>query len=135
MNPATVLTTHALIAIGYAIPLLFAPYDFLWLYGATIDVDSAYLARLFGSALAAVSAITWMAREAPEGPALDAICAGLAIGCALGTVVSLHHQLVAPASGALGWTTVAIFAGLTAAYVALWFARSARSASPPLRAG
>ena len=102
MTPTSVLTTHALIAIGYAIPLLFAPDDFLWLYGAQTDPDASHLARLFGASLVAVSAITWLAREAPEGEALDAICFGLAVG-----------------------------GGLSVAHALLWLGRSARRAVPP----
>ncbi len=131
MTPTSVLTTHALIAIGYAIPLLFAPVDFLWLYGAETDLDERLLARLFGASLVAVSAITWLAREAPEGPALDAICFGLAIGSGLATLVSLIHQLTAPTAVLLGWTNVLVCGGLSAAYALLWLGRAARRAQPP----
>lgn len=130
MFPVSVLTTQSLLAVGFAIPLLFAPADFLWLYGATPGTDAIYLARLFGAGLLAVSAMTWMLREVPEGPTLDAICVGLGLGCAAGTVASLHHQLTALAAGTLGWTTVATFAGLTAAYLGLWLTRASRRAPP-----
>jgi len=131
MTPVPVLTTHALIAIGYAIPLLFAPGDFLWLYGAEPDLDARHLARLVGAGLVAVSAITWLAREAPEGPALDAICLGLALGSGLATLVCVVHQLGAPTAGPLGWSTVLLSAGLSAAYAMLWLGRAARRARPP----
>ncbi|RPH46020.1 MAG: hypothetical protein EHM87_03845 [Burkholderiales bacterium] len=135
MTPAPVLTTHALLAIGFAIPMLFAPDDFLWLYGASPDADGIYLARLFGAALVAISIVTWLAREAPEGLALDALCVGLSIGCAIGFVVSVHHQLTHPAAGPLGWTTVGVFAGLAAVYGALWLGREARRGAASLQAG
>jgi hypothetical protein len=135
MTPNTVLSTHSLIAIGYAIPLLCAPADFLWLYGVSVDVDATYLARLFGASLVAISATTWVAREAPEGAALDAICIGGSIGCGIGTLVSLHHQLVAPAIGPLGWTTVAVFAALSFSHGALWLQRAARRPPQTLQAG
>jgi hypothetical protein len=131
MMRTSVLTTHALIAIGYAIPLLFAPGDFLWLYGAEPDLDARWLARLFGASLVAVSAITWLAREAPEGPALDAICFGLAIGSGLATLVSLIHQLTAPTAALLGWTNVLVCGALAAAYALLWMGRAARRTQPP----
>jgi hypothetical protein len=136
MTPIPVLTTHALIAIGYAIPLLFAPADFLWLYGAEPDLDALHLARLLGAALVGVSAVTWLAREAPEGPALDAICFGLALGSGLATLISLGHQLLAPTAGLLGWSTILICAGLSGAYGMLWLGRAARRATlPPVTAG
>jgi hypothetical protein len=130
MKPTAVLTTHALIAIGYAIPLLFSPGDFLWLYGADTDLEARYLARLLGASLVAVSAITWLARDAPEGPALDAICFGLAIGSGLAVLVALIHQLTAPTAGALGWSTILICGALSAAYALLWLGRAARRAGP-----
>jgi hypothetical protein len=131
MTPISVMTTHALVAIGYAIPLLFAPDDFLWLYGAQADPDASHLARLLGTSLVAVSAITWLAREAPEGEALDAICFGLAIGGGLATLVSLVHQLTAPTAGLLGWTTVLACGGLSAAHALLWLGRATRRAAAP----
>lgn len=136
MTPTSVLTTHSLVAIGYAIPLLFGPDDFLWLYGATLDADARHLARLLSAALLAVSAITWQAREAPEGPALDAICVGLALGCALAALLCLVRQLVTPTAGLLGWTTVLICTCLTVAYARLWLHRAARrTAEPTVSAG
>ena len=135
MKPDSVLTTHSLISIGFAIPMLFEPEDFLWLYGANPDPDGLYIARLFGAARVAVSAITWLAREAPEGPALDAICAGLAIGCGLGLLVSVIHQLTSPTAGVLGWTTVIVFAGLSSVYASLWLNRATRRGKPVLQTG
>jgi hypothetical protein len=136
MMPTPVLTTHALLAIGYAIPLLFSPGDFLWLYGVDADLDSRHLARLFGASLVAVSTITWLAREAPEGLALDAICFGLALGSGLAFLVSLLHQLTAPTAGLLGWSTVVICGGLSSAYAMLWLGRAARrTAAPTVSAG
>lgn len=131
MTPTSVLTTHSLVAIGYAIPLLFGPDDFLWLYGAEVGTDAAYLARLLSAALVAVSVITWLAREAPEGPALDAICVGLALGSSLAALVALIHQLTSPTASPLGWTNVLICSSLTAAYALLWLRRAARRSPPP----
>ncbi|MFM1990660.1 MAG: hypothetical protein RJA99_3617 [Pseudomonadota bacterium] len=132
MSPVPVLTTQSLLAVGFAIPLLCSPADFLWLYGgATLDGDALYLARLVGAGLIAVSAITWLLREVPEGPTLDAICVGLGLGCAAGFAASIHHQLAEAASGPLGWTTVAVFGGLAIAYAALWLTRASRRTVPP----
>ena len=131
MSPQPVLATQSLLAVGFAIPLLCAPADFLWLYGATPDGDALYLARLFGAGLLAVSAIAWLLRDVAEGPTLDAICVGLGIGCAAGFVASLHHQLTAPAIGALGWTTVLAFAGLALAWAGLWLTRASRRPTAP----
>lgn len=132
MSPVPVLTTQSLLAVGFAIPLLCSPADFLWLYdGAILDGDALYLARLVGAGLLAVSAITWLLREVPEGPTLDAICVGLGLGCAAGLIASVHHQLVEPTSGPLGWTTVAVFAGLALAYAVLWLTRASRRTAPP----
>lgn len=134
MKPTSVLTTHSLVSIGYAIPLLFGPDDFLWLYGAEVGTDARYLARLLSAALLAVSAITWLAREAPEGPALDAICVGLALGSGLATLVTVIHQLTSPTATALGWTNVVICGGLTAAYALAWLQRAARRPAAPASA-
>lgn len=135
MSPKSVLSVHAPIAIGFAIPLAFAPTDFLWLYGADVDLLGRYLARLLAAALAATASIAWLAREAPEGAALDAICAGFAIGMGIALFASIHHQLTSPDVTALGWTTVITCAGLFAAYTGLWLGREGRRVPVTLQAG
>jgi hypothetical protein len=135
MTPRSVFSVHAPIAIGFAIPLLAAPEDFLWLYGLQADETGAYLSQLLGAALAAIAVITWLARDAEEGAALDALCGGFAIGCLFGTLAALYHQLTDPTVNALGWTTVAVYAGLFAAYAELWLGRAARRRPSELQAG
>jgi hypothetical protein len=131
MTPTSVLTTHSLVAIGYAIPLLFGPDDFLWLYGAEVGTDARSLARLLSAALVAVSVIAWLAREAPEGPALDAICVGLALGSGLAALVIVIHQLASPTATALGWTNALICGGLAGAHARVWLQRAERRRGPP----
>jgi hypothetical protein len=135
MTPGTVFSVHALIAIGLAIPLLAVPEDVLALYGMQPDAAARYMTRLVGASLVAIAALTWLAREAREGPALDALCGGLAIGNLAGLLVALLHQLTDPEINALGWSTVAIYACLFVAYAALWHGRAARSASAGVQDG
>lgn len=135
MSPNPVLTTHALVAIGYAIPLTFGPGDFLALYGAPADAFGLDVARLLGAALVALAAITWMAREAPESPALDAICGGLAIGTLAGLLTALYVQITSEWINALGWTTVLVQAGFFSAYTVLFATRGARREDGHLQAG
>jgi hypothetical protein len=134
MTPRTVLTLHALIAIGFAIPLIASPADFLWLYGLEADAVGVFLARLFGGSLVAFSGITWLARNEQEGGPIHAICGGMAAGMACGLFASLHFQLTSPSVTALGWTTVAIYLGLFVAYAVLFLGRSARRDSDRLQA-
>ncbi|HYF60966.1 MAG TPA: hypothetical protein VEA81_18615 [Burkholderiaceae bacterium] len=131
MLPGIVLVTHALIAIGFAIPLLLAPSDLLELYGADPGPTAIYLARLFGAALLAFATICWLARELPEGDALDSICAGFALSSTVALVVALHHQLTSETANAFGWSTVAICLGLSVAYAMLVIGRAARRGAPP----
>ncbi len=135
MPPHAVLTTHALIAIGFAIPLTLGPADFLALYGAPPEAVGLDLARMLGAVLVGFAAITWMAREAPEGPALDAICGGAAIGMLAGLVIALYVQLTSEWINALGWSTVLVHAGLFAAYTVLYATRGARRDDGRLQAG
>jgi hypothetical protein len=135
MHPGSVFLIQAPIAIGFAIPLVLVPADFLWLYGAQPDASTVLLARLVGAALAAFAAMGWLAREAPEGPAVDALCCGLAIASGVGLLAALYHQLTDARVSALGWSTVALLAGFFAAYAALWLGRAARRRQPGLQAG
>jgi hypothetical protein len=135
MQPGSVFSVHAPIAIGFAIPLVLVPADFLWLYGARPEASEVFLARLVGAALAAFAAMGWLAREAPEGPALDALCCGLAIASGIGLLAALRHQLTDPSINALGWSTVVLLAGFFTAYAALWLGRTGRRGHPDLQAG
>jgi hypothetical protein len=135
MSPNLVLTTHALISIGFAIPLILGPGDFLALYGAPPESVGLDLARLLGAALVSLAALTWLTRDAPEGAVLDAICGALAIGTLAGLVTALYVQLTSDWVNALGWTNVLVQAGLFAAYAALYATRDARRTGGRLQAG
>lgn len=135
MTPRSVLTIHALIAIGFAIPLLASPADFLWLYGLEPDAIGHFLARLFGSSLVAFSGIAWLARNEPASEPIHAICGGMAAGMGCGLFASLHFQLTSPSVNALGWTTVAIFFGLFVAYAVLFLGRTAQREPDRLQTG
>ena len=135
MSPSLVLTTHALISIGCAIPLILGPGDFLALYGAPDERFGHDLARILGGALVVQAAFTWLIRETPEGQILDAICAALAIGTFAGLATALYVQLTSDWVNALGWTHVLVNAGLFAAYVAAYATRGARRRNGHLQAG
>jgi hypothetical protein len=135
MSPNLVLTTHALISIGFAIPLILGPGDFLALYGAPPDAFGLDLARMLGAVLVALAALTWLTRDAPEGALLDAICGALAIGALAGLATVLYIQLTSEWINALGWTNVLAQAGLFAAYTALYSTRGARRPDRRLQAG
>jgi hypothetical protein len=134
MTTRSVLSIHALLAIGFAIPLLAMPAAFLSLYGTQPDATAVYMARLLGAAFVTFAAIAWLARDAKEGPATDALCGGFAAGMLAGMLVSLMHQLTDPTINALGWSTVAVYAGLFTAYAALWVGRADRRSQAPLSA-
>jgi hypothetical protein len=126
MTPRSVFSVHALIAAGFAIPLLVAPVGFLAMYGAKPDGLAVYLARLLGAAFTVFAVVTWLIRDAPEGRATDALCAAFAIGSLVGLLAALTHQLTDPSINAYGWSTVAVYAGLSVAYAVLWTGRADR---------
>jgi len=135
MTPRSVLTLHALIAIGFAIPLLASPADFLWLYGLAPDALGVFLARLFGGSMVAFAGITWLARNEPASGPVHAICGGMAAGMACGLFASLHFQLTSPTVNALGWTTVVVYLGLFVAYAVLFLGRKAQRDPDRLQTG
>jgi hypothetical protein len=116
------------IAGGYGIALLLATRPILDVYGITPNAEGTYMARWFGLGLLAMGLSTWLARDAADTAAGQALARALAVTYGIGVVLALWGTLSGPFN-ALGWIAVALNLLLGAGFA--WSQLRARAVSAP----
>ncbi len=105
-----VLRLHALVAIAYAIPLIFYPQLVLkLLYYGNINALSGELAKLFGAQLLLLSIVAWHASYSNDFKTRRYIILGLCIYTLSGFVITLIGQLNGTWAS-WGWTNIIEYA-------------------------
>jgi hypothetical protein len=107
MTRKRLFVLNGAIGAGYGIALLVATDPILDLYGITPNPEGAYMARWFGVDLLAIGLTTWLARDAADSAAGQAIARALAITYAIGVALALWGTLFGPFN-ALGWIAVGL---------------------------
>ena len=131
MKLSVLMVVNAIVAVVFGLGFVLAPGQAASLYSPEAGVPEVgavleLVAQLFGTALLAFAVLTWVARNAPDSEARQAILLALFVGDAVGFVVSLIAQLGGVVN-ALGWSTVAIYLLLAIGFG--YFRFMARSAS------
>ena len=108
MSLTTVFIFNAIAALGYAAGLLIIPATLNSWHGIATDPSSILMSRYFGVALLGIGLVTWLARDANESKARDALTLGLPISYIAGLVLSLQATLSGQMS-ALGWLPVVVY--------------------------
>lgn len=107
MKLNTLFMAAAILAGLFSLSMLFAPEMLMRIYGTSSDTTGITMMRFFGSALAMMAVVSWLAKDADQSRALNAITTGFCISMAISCVVALIAQLGGVFNG-LGWTTVAL---------------------------
>lgn len=130
MKLGTLLTINAVLATGFAIPLLGIPDSFLPIYGIETTPGALLLARAYGGALAGFGILCWQSRALAEGsPGARAVVVSLAAANIIGLVVALVGRLQG-VDNAMGWLTVAIYLLFAAGYAAAAMRKPATASAP-----
>lgn len=125
MRLKTLLVANAGVSLVYGLALLLAPSQLLALYGAHLDPVALMLARLFGAVTLTICLVAWLARNASRtDDTFLALATALAVGDAIGIGVATHAAVTGVVN-LWGWTTVVLYAGLTAGYGYFAFVRPA----------
>jgi hypothetical protein len=95
----------AIFCLVWGLGFIFVPGLFSSLYGFALDAGGLYMTRQLGVAFLMLGIILWLAKQDPGSKSLRAIHIGLLIGNAVGAVVALVGQFIAPV-GFLGWVGV-----------------------------
>jgi hypothetical protein len=115
MNLKTLMIIKAIVCLVLGLPILFVPYFFYGVFGATLAAGGAFAAQEYGASLMGNMLLTWFARKAVESDARRAICLGLCIYDAIGFVITLI-AVISGVLNPLGWLAVVIYLFFTAGF-------------------
>jgi len=107
MKLSNFLVVKAVISLAFGIAFALVPAAVMSLYGVTLDLGGAYMARFLGACLIGIGLICWLDRNA-DPQVLQGITLALCIGDTVGFIVALLGQLSGLAN-ALGWVNVVIW--------------------------
>jgi FtsH-binding integral membrane protein len=126
MRLATLLLIAGLLALVFGLGFLLVPAALLPLYGVQPDPPTTLMSRFFGGALVQLGLALYLVREVREPSVQRGLIVAGVVGSIAGVAVALLGQLSGLVN-ALGWSTVAIYAGLLLGYASLLRARPAMS--------
>ena len=107
MKLSNFLVVKAVISLAFGIAFALVPAAVMSLYGITLDLGGAFMARFLGACLIGIGLICWLDRNA-DPQVLQGITLALCIGDTVGFIVALLGQLSGLAN-ALGWVNVVIW--------------------------
>ena len=107
MKLGNFLVVKAVISLAFGIAFALVPAAVMSLYGVTLDLGGALMARFLGACLIGIGLICWLDRNAAP-QVLQGITLALCIGDTVGFIVALLGQLSGLAN-ALGWVNVVIW--------------------------
>jgi hypothetical protein len=107
MKLSNFLVVKAVISLAFGIAFALVPTAVMSLYGVTLDLGGAMMARFLGACLVGIGLICWLDRNA-DPQVLQGITLALCIGDTVGFIVALLGQL-SGLSNALGWVNVVIW--------------------------
>jgi hypothetical protein len=107
MKLSNFLVVKAVISLAFGIAFALVPAAVMSLYGVTLDLGGAFMARFLGACLIGIGLICWLDRNA-DPQVLQGITLALCIGDTVGFIVALLGQLSGLAN-ALGWVNVIIW--------------------------
>jgi hypothetical protein len=116
----------AVISILFGIGFYLLPAQVVSTFGVTADEGMQHMTRNFGSAVVAIGAMCWAAREATDSKARRAIILANFIYFTLGSISILLFQLTG-IPNINGWVTFAFHVPLALAFGYFLFAKPASS--------
>jgi hypothetical protein len=115
MNLKSFFIVHSIIALIFGLAFVLVPVQVVTLYGGDLTAAGILMSRLFGSALLTYATVLWLARDARDSTARQAILLGFFVTMIVAAIVALHAQITG-AVNVLGWSTVALYAALAVCY-------------------
>ncbi len=107
MKLSNFLVVKAVISLAFGVAFALVPAAVMSLYGVTLDLGGALMARFLGACLIGIGLICWLDRNA-DPQVLQGITLALCIGDTVGFIVALLGQLTS-LTNALGWVNVVIW--------------------------
>src|SRR5947209_8685061 len=108
LNLNTFLLISAIVALIFGLGFVLLPGVMFSIYGIASNPASLLGFRLFGSALIAIGAITWLLKDSTDWPAIKALLLSVAIGNVIGFLLVLFATINGTL-GAMGWSALLIY--------------------------
>jgi len=115
MKFKTLMIIKAVVCLGFGPLLLFVPAQLLNFLGASFSSGASLTAREYGAALIGNLFLTWLARNAEDSLARQAIIWALFIYDAIGFIATLIIQL-SGGLNVLGWGIVFVYLFFTVGF-------------------
>lgn len=113
MKPLSIF--NAVVALGFGVAFMAAPYKALAPYGIHLEPGGAIMTQLFGAALVGIGIIAWSLQSAPPSDLLGRIVLAFFLANAAGLALGVRAMLLGVVNP-LGWSSVALYAILAAGY-------------------
>lgn len=122
----SLLTINMVVSGLFGLGFMFAPEAMLAPYGIPADqaAASATMSRLFGASNFGYAILFWFIRGTTTGAAKTAVVKAFSLAFGVGFVISFVEQM-SGTIGPLGWTTVALYGILAAAYAYFGYGKGA----------
>lgn len=122
MSYRNILAISAVIALAFGLAFVFIPAQLTAIYNVQLNAGGAFIGQLFGAALLGFGVLNWLGRSVNDATGRQALVTANLLGNTVGFVIALIAQLHGGTGvNALGWSTVAIYLLLTAAFAYLRF--------------
>ena len=122
MKLSTFLTVRSIVALAYALTLLFIPGLMLSLYGMTPGPGINLMSQFVGVELIAFGLVCLNARNFVDSTILRPILTSFLIAEAVGVLVAIYGTL-SGAMNTLGWSIVLIYGLFSLGYVYFLFVK------------
>ena len=122
MSYRNILAIAAIIAFIFGLGFVFMPTQLLAFYDVEVNAAGALIGQLFGAALLGFGVLNWLGRGVSDAQGRQALVTANLVSDGVGFVIALIGQISgATGVNALGWSTVAIYILLAAAFAYLRF--------------
>jgi hypothetical protein len=103
------LTTNAIVTAFYGVVMIVAPLGFLSIFGLSeAGAEAAWMARLMGTTLLGIAALSLFARNVDSLDARRAIDGGFLVATGSGLAITMWAQYL-QVFNALGWIHVGVY--------------------------
>ena len=116
------LILNAVICFVYGITFLLSPTTVLSLHGVAVDPNTRLMGQFYGVELVGIGLLTWLARDAEDSKARQAMILALLISDVIGVIIASLGTL-SGVMNALGWSGAAVYAVLAVGYGYFQFAK------------
>jgi hypothetical protein len=125
MTLRNLFTVNIFVAIFFGVTCTFLPRLVSSLYGIIPDEATIWVTRLAGGSILGFATLMWFGIKTASVDARRAIALALIVQDTVGFVASFVFQLTGQPN-AFGWSSLAIYGGLSLAYTYFLFARPER---------